>query len=268
MRYTSLILAFACVVLVPFVTQAEGTMLIYYTFDSSSGDTVADQSKFHNDGTMEDNPEVTDGQSGKGLAFADSQVTILASDSLSADLFSEGLFTIVVWINRVSAGKQWQAIFTSDGPPKTYDTLFLNQNGLLSWRGRVDGQWAGGMCETDPGVVEVGKWTHVAVVSDEKNFRIYVNGQLTKESDFQQTDGGNVEYYLGNSPYRPDPHEYGYNGIMDEFAIFDTALTEAEIKSLINTGVAQFAPVEPGGKLAIRWANLKIVPSRSSLPWW
>lgn len=256
MRYALLILVSACIALSPSAAEAGKKPVIYYQFDSIKGDIVKDRSGSGNDGTLVDNPEIVDGQLGMGIEFADSYVSVLASDSLSADFF-QGSFTIVLWMNRQSEGKQWQAIFTSDGPPKTYDTLFLNQNGLLSWRGRVGGAWAGGMCETDPGIVSVSKWTHVVVVSDQKNFRIYVNGKLTKESDFQETDGGNVNYYLGNAPYRANKYEYGYSGIMDDFAIFAEPLRETEIKLIMEAGVESFAAVELKGKLTIKWASIK-----------
>ena len=258
MKYTInlLTLVLACTILTPFVAEAGKKPVIYFSFDSIKGDIVKDQSEFGNDGTLKDNPKTVKGQLGKGLEFADSYVSILPSNSLSGDFF-QGAFTMVLWMYRVSAGKTWQAISTSDGPPKTYDTLFLNQDGRLSWRGRVGGQWAGGMCETDPDVVQVEKWTHVAVVSDKTNFAIHINGKLEKQTKHQKTDGGNEIYYLGNAPYRANPNEYAYSGILDDFALFAEALNGTEIRSIMERGVSDFATVEPGRKLATTWGKIK-----------
>jgi hypothetical protein len=49
-------------------------------------------------------------------------------------------------------------------------------------------------------------------------------------------------------------------GIIDEIRISNVARTEAEIQEAMDVGLAQILSVEPGGKLATRWAYLKIVP--------
>jgi hypothetical protein len=110
------------------------------------------------------------------------------------------------------------------------------------------------MCETDPGIVPADKWTHVAVVSDQKEFRIYADGKLVQKSDFQETDGGNENHYLGDTPFVANQ---SYSGILDEFAIFPGPLKETDIRQIIELGVEQFAAVEPKDKLATQWAILK-----------
>ncbi len=45
-------------------------------------------------------------------------------------------------------------------------------------------------------------------------------------------------------------------GIIDEIAIFNKALSESEIKSVM-TGLARTFAVEPSGKLATTWATTK-----------
>jgi hypothetical protein len=47
-----------------------------------------------------------------------------------------------------------------------------------------------------------------------------------------------------------------FNGIMDEVAIWDRGLTPDEINELIRDGLP--AAVEPEGKLATTWADIKI----------
>jgi hypothetical protein len=246
-------LVLVCIVLMPFVAQAAEKPVIYYSFDSIEGDDVKDLSGFGNDGTMEGEPEIIDGQSGKAVEFESNRITIPASDSLSADLF-QGSFTLVVWINPKRVGDTWQEIFRAYEGAQSDDTLFINNDGTLSWRGRVGGAWAGGMCETAAGVVDADTWTHVAVVGDTANFRVYVNGALTQESAFQETDGINVVYYLGGDP---DHLNESYSGAVDDFAIFTVALGEADIVAIKDRGVQASIAVESKGKLATKWAALK-----------
>ena len=249
------ILFFACIVLTPFVSQAIEKPIIHYSFDKIKGDTVEDLSSSGNDGTMEDDPQIVDGESGQGLEFESNRVTIPASDSLTADLFQSS-FTLVAWINAKRVGAEWQEIFRGYEEAQSNDTLFINNDGRLSWRGRVAGAWAGGMCETVADVVEADVWTHVAVLGDTKVFRIYVNGGLSQESPFQETDGINANYYLGGDL---DHLNEAYSGAIDEFALFNVALSEAEITAIMNEGLKAALAVEPKGKLAAKWAALKSV---------
>ena len=254
MRYILLTLVFAGIVLMPVVVQAGDKPIIYYSFDNIQGNTVKDLSGSGNDGTLENNPSIVNGQFGKGLEFENSRVTMPASDSLGADLFREGSFTLVVWVNPKRTGNTWQQVFRAIRADRTNDTLFINNDGRLSWRGHVNAVWAGGMCETDPGVCEADAWSHAAVVSDAKNFRIYVNGELSKESDFQQTDGANVTYFVGGQSGGES-----YSGAVDDFAIFATPLKETDIKLIMDKGVTGGTAVELADKLATQWAVLKSV---------
>ena len=100
--------------------------------------------------------------------------------------------------------------------------------------------------------LSAGTWSHVAVVGDENRFRIYVNGELSMESDFQTTDGGNVEYLIGGLP-----DAGAYSGAVDDFAVFNVALENTEIKAIISKGVRGAFAVELGSKLVITWGALK-----------
>ncbi|MCP4613586.1 MAG: LamG domain-containing protein, partial [Planctomycetes bacterium] len=199
----------------------------HWTFDEGAGTVALDSSGNGNDGTLEDGPTVVEGQFGLALAFDGSRVTIPASDSLTANLF-QGSFAVSGWINPTRAGNTWQQIFRSVRAAETNDTLFLNNDGRLSWRGRVGGAWAGGMCETDPDVVPADQWTHFAVTGDGTNFRIYVNGDLSQESDFQTTDGENTTYYIGGDTNLGE----SYAGMIDDVRVYNQALSSAEVSEL------------------------------------
>lgn len=235
---------------VPFTLYSLDKPIVYYSFDNIQGDTVKDLSGNGNDGKLENNPKIVDGKMGKALEFAESRVGFSASDTMSSELFKNGLFTLVLWIKPKLTGNTWQQIFRAGPDPN--DTLFVNVDGRISWRGWVGGAWAGGMCETNPGVVQKDEWTHVAVVGDAKNFRDYVNGKLEKETAFQATRGNNKEFKIGGYSGGES-----YTGAVDEFAIFKTSLKEAEIISIKDKGVLAAAAVESKGKLATKWAELK-----------
>jgi hypothetical protein len=152
-------------------------------------------------------------------------------------------------------GNTWQQIFRAlRAGGESNDTLFVNNDGRLSWRGRVGGAWAGGMCETAAGVVEANTWSHVAVVSDRTKFRVYVNGELARESNFQETDGANTTYILGGAAGGES-----YSGAVDEFAVYTVPLGQAEIVKIMENGIGGIA-VESEGKMSTKWASLKYAP--------
>jgi len=219
---------------------ASAELVGQWKLDEGGGTIAVDASGNDNNGTLEDEPTVVDGQFGQALAFESSRVAIPASDTLTADLFQES-FTLTAWINPERTGNTWQQVFRAITASATNDTLFLNNDGRLSWRGTVNGAWAGGMCETAADVVPAGQWTHVAVTGDQTNFRIYVNGELSQESAFQTTDGANTTYYIGGTAGGES-----YSGMVDDLRVYNHALSEDDIRSSMeNQGgaiVKAYAP--------------------------
>ena len=118
------------------------------------------------------------------------------------------------------------------------NTLFIIEDkGIISWRGRIDGEWSyGDLCETDPGLFEADTWVHVAVTNDGDKFRIYVDGEKVAETDFQETDGGNTAYLIGS---RFTSWE-NFVGLIDDYVIFSKALNKDEINLIMKTSVATF----------------------------
>ena len=213
--------------------NAWAELVAQWKLDEGGGTIAIDATGNGNDGTLEGDPAVVNGQFGQALAFEDSRVVIGASDSLTGDFF-QGTFTVSAWINPSRTGNTWQQVFRSVAASYTNDTLFLNNDGRLSWRGTVNAGWAGGMCETAPDVVPANQWTHVAVTGDGANFRIYVNGALSQESAFQTTDGANTTYYIGGTSGGES-----YTGQVDDVRIYDHVLSEDDVRaSMENQGGA------------------------------
>jgi len=230
------------------MSNASAELVGQWKLDEGGGTTALDATGNGNDGTLEDDPVVVEGQFGQALAFDGSRVAIPASDSLTANLFQES-FTMSAWINPTRTGNTWQQIFRSVRAADTNDTLFLHTDGRLSWRGRVGGAWAGGMCETAGDVVPADQWTHVAVTGDGTNFRIYVNGALTEESAFQTTDGENENYFIGGDTNFGE----SYTGMIDDVRVYNHVLSEGDVRaSMENQGgaiVKAYGPDPSSGTL-------------------
>ena len=221
-------------------------LVAYFPFEGNAEDASGNG----NNGEIDGGSKWVKGKFGDALeldpaAFVELQV----SDSLHGDIFKADPFTISAWIKPNFDGTTWEHIWRSLPSGSGHNTLFINKDqGLISWRGRVGGWMV--LCQTDPGIVEKDQWMHVLVLGDGDKFRIYADGEMVAETDFQKTDGGNLTYRLGGSGGET------FAGIMDDVAVFSRALDEDEI-ALIMDSVETFLPVEPQGKLATQWGNLK-----------
>jgi hypothetical protein len=78
------------------------------------------------------------------------------------------------------------------------------------------------------------EWVHVAGVIVNGNMMFYINGELAGErgTDFIPSDlGDSNQNWLGRSQFASDAHFMGY---IDDFVMYNRALTEAEIRTLMN----------------------------------
>ena len=228
------------------ITGEDPDLVAYFPFDGDSEDATGNE----NHGEITGGSKWATGKFGEAIELDPAAyVELQASDSLHGDFFKEDPFTIAAWINPNFDGTTWEHIWRSLPGASGHNTLFINKDeGLISWRGRVGG-WTV-LCQTEGGIVEKNKWMHVAVTGDGDKFKIYANSEVVAETDFQETDGANATYRIGGSGGET------FAGLMDDYTVFSRALDADEV-SLIMAGVETFLPVEPKGKLATQWADLK-----------
>jgi hypothetical protein len=92
------------------------------------------------------------------------------------------------------------------------------------------------------GSYDDGQWHHVVVVSDrDSSLQIFVDGQL----DGEAIQGDNVDISSPGQPVQVGQLNGGtwFDGPMDEFAIYDYALTDAQILAQYQTALIP----EPSG---------------------
>ena len=107
--------------------------------------------------------------------------------------------------------------------------------------------------------LEVEEWQHVAMVYDAGTVKAYIDGELVSEKGGPakiQKKGGDVVLGL-HVTVNNNPDTGGhcrFNGIIDEFVIYNEALSQAEIKKDM---AGMSAAVSPNGKLVETWAKVK-----------
>ena len=247
LKLVSLSLMILLVISVSAWSADDKSLVLYYPLD---GDTK-DATKNANHGEIQGKSKWVDGKFGAKALDLDPNawINITSSDSLNGDFFIEE-FSISVWIKPNFEGSGWEHIWRSLPGGSGHDTLFINKDqGLVSWRGRVNGNWTV-MCQTDGGLIEKNKWYNIALTSDKKKFRIYLDGKEVKAADHQVTGGKNAEYHFGGQGGET------YAGVMDDAVVFSRTLDKNEITG-IQEGMEVFLAAEPQGKLTTVWGDIK-----------
>ena len=100
-----------------------------------------------------------------------------------------------------------------------------------------------------------GEWHHiVGVVENKKSVRIYLDGELKKTTP--APDPISIAYGAAHKPTIAYTQHLGgiwYAGGIDEVAIFEGALSDADVRRLHTQALA----IKHTGKLAVTWGRLK-----------
>lgn len=179
------------------------------------------------DGTAHGNVGYSEGKSGQAanLNGTDSYLTLPKEHAYAG--YDE--ITVATWVNWRGGGN-WQRIF--DFGNNTNQFMFLSPssgNNML----RFAIKNGGGEQIVQTSKLASNQWVHVAVTLGGKAAKLYVNGELKatnnnvtiKPSDFKP--GVN---YIGKSQFN-DPL---FNGLIDEFRLYNYAMSAAEIQAVYN----------------------------------
>jgi len=107
--------------------------------------------------------------------------------------------------------------------------------------------------------VPLNKWIHLAATYDGSETNIYIDGELENSGDFEGelTTTENpihiAAYQFGN----PIGVDRAYTGLLDELILFNVALSQEDIRALMNNGFSGVLAVSSAGKLTTTWGNLK-----------
>ena len=266
---TALLIAIPIALALSYADLKEG-LVAYYSFDSG---TPKDDSGMGNHGkVVKGNPKVVDGQIGKALDF-DGDDGIEVPDNPTLQLADA--LTVACWVyprsvvdpnNKLDhCGICWKGQMIGWGS-NVYNWRIATCNPQgLTWGacgGGVEGWFHTGNCFKDG----LEKWYHVALVEDGKEGTAYINGEPLTDAD---VTGGNRHRPM--APYdvwEGEPVRIGwaqghsgnintltfFDGIIDEVAIYNRALSADEIKELMTR---RPIAVSPSDRLATTWGDVK-----------
>lgn len=205
-------------------------MILWYKFDEKTGETVKDSSGNGNDG-------IAKGDNSWSAGNIDGAITLNGRDAyvqLPDDILT-GIkdITISTWIKQEQV-RPWQRIFDFGIGTDAY--MFLTPNSSLQ-----DARFAltaGGGNRNEEVVIksspinELGEWKHLVIVLAGDQGIIYEDGKKvsTGKITVNPTDlGTTTANYIGKSQYDLDPY---FSGEIDDFRIYNRALSQAEIVAL------------------------------------
>ena len=220
----------------------------YWKMDEGTGDTIGDSSGNGNDG-QNAGAKWIDGVEGGGLEFVGGGF-VNVPHSASLDITDE--ISITAWI-KTTAGGMGSFIGKDDDSGQGRCWHFCVEAGKLRFT-----VFPGHVQLNGVTTVNDGKWNFAAATFDGKNHKVYVNAE---------EDG--VMAKAGPLPSVDEPVQLGlmddvngggwfYYGFLDEVAIYNVALTQADIEDIMNNGLGARLAVSPKEKLATTWATLKI----------
>jgi hypothetical protein len=231
-----------------------GSLVHRYSFSEASGPSIADSV----------GGPVWNGTLPNGGTFADGQLTLATASSHYASLPSGIVgalsnFTIAAWV-RLNTTANWTRIFDFGQNPTT--NMFLTPQNGGDGRVRFAITTNGGGNEQQingPAPLSVGVWHQVAVTLHGNTGVLYLNGVPVGTNNAMTLRplslGSTGNNYLGRSQC-PDPY---FDGTLDEFRIYNVALTAAELAATYALGSDELLSLDsPPLSLAVSGANLTL----------
>jgi len=227
----------------------EAGLVAYWPFDEGKGKDAEDASDNSNDGDI-NGAEWVDGKFGKALEFDGNFVLVPNDDSYN--FTKEQSFSIVLWINYEAQG-DWQGVLQkfNGGYPFKVEVNPSNNLYFALWdQTNNPGASVGNVS---------GSWHHAAFVRDrsEKKLYSYLDGVLneTKDDTIAGTIANVSDLYIGA---RKPGNTILFYGVLDEIAIYDRVLSEAEINAAVKGNLPEVkTAIRPKDKLANTWAAIK-----------
>ncbi len=228
----------------------EEDIVAFWLFDEGKGDVAKDFSPNGNNAAFNGNPKWVAGKFGKAVSFDGAADYLSAEDSDSLDVVGEAI-TLLAWIKGDDWPASWNHIIRKTPENPRIYILGVHSTALPFTFLKTNVQQYADIQGKKP--LPTKEWIHLAMTYNGEEIAIYVNG----EKDVAAPASGTIEASEGELRIgRGAPGGY-FTGTIDEVGISRVALSQDEIKAIMNNGLSGFLSIEPQGKLADTWGNIK-----------
>ena len=144
--------------------------------------------------------------------------------------------TVLGWFNPAGPNDAFAGLF---GQNDAFELGYSDSAGVNLWI-QIAGVWLNPRTGTNG--FTIGDWYFVAVVADGANVDIYVNGALrAHESEGMPTASSSFGFNIGGGGIFRSDSDY-FNGLIEDVAILDQALSQREIQDLYSAAVGVLPP--------------------------
>jgi len=225
------------------------TIVGMWLFDDGKGDVATDSSGNKKDGTLMNGPTWVEGKSNpsKALKFDGKDDYVIVHIGVPPQSF-----TLEAWIFPTEGG----IVFVEEGQ-QALDGGWYDSHMEMHADGEIKvGFWTGAEQGISLGKYDLGEWYNVVMTYDKSKSAIkgYVNGELIESGTLSKQYPGDLWYAIGARTATNLGDARYFNGIIDNAALYNVALSEADIKENFKTAFA----VSSAGKLTITWASVKV----------
>lgn len=207
-------------------------LILHYDFETIAGQSVFDESHHSNSGTLFGSPTVTLGRNGNGVHFPTQTDYLSLPQGIVNSLTN---FSVSTWV-KMNALNGWSRIFDF-GSGQSYNMFVTPMSGNSTLRFAIK-NGVGEQLVDAPSALKTNEWVHVAVTYAWNNStnqgvgKLYMNGVLAGTNQAFTINPSmlplTTQNYIAKSQY-PDP---ALNGTVDDFRIYNRALTDVEIMEL------------------------------------
>lgn len=221
-----------------------------WLFDEGKGDIAEDFSPNSRNASLNGNPKWVAGKFGQAISFDGVDDYLSAEDSDSLDVVGEAI-TLLAWIKGDDWPASWNHIIRKTPENPRIYILGVHSTAFPFTFLKTDVQQYEDIQGKGP--LPTKEWIHLAMTYNGEEIAIYVNGEV----DAAVPASGTIEASEGELRIgRGAPAGY-FTGIIDEVGIFRVALSQDEIKVIMNNGLSVFLSIKPKEKLTTTWSAIK-----------
>jgi hypothetical protein len=197
----------------------------YWLFDEASGNVARDGSGHGYDADLKENPVWVEGKFRHALEFQGESYLEIRNSSQNLSFGAGAPFSITAWVKNQGGGT---IIGKFNGGIIGAYILGIGGGGIVSFHREVaPWSFSGSMALPDD------DFGHVAVTYDGTEMKIYVNGQFDSSQERGPQNTDTVTPVLIGARFTSDAPSEFFDGVIDELAIFNVALTEQQIREIM-----------------------------------
>lgn len=240
---TRLIIILALLPLTVFGQSLRNGLVGHWTMEELSGSTLSDVSVAGNTSTMFNSPTVSAGKRGSGRLWNGSNQYAKTAGS-SSFTFGTGDYSLSIWFKANSIAAPAKVItrisYNTGVVSDQVATGFYLEVNLIIAHTRSS---AGAIIGTSQSFTDTTNWHHVVFVRKSSTAYGWLDGaamtgaNAVPGGNFNCSSTGNV--YLGAHDNDAGGASNFFSGLLDEYRIYNRALTDGEVKELYKLGMSR-----------------------------